>query len=162
LAASPKKLVLPYKLLYAGFCLLLVWNLAIIGAPYLVNSHNKIFQYLGSAVYFFMDPVCHQLPDRSLFIAALPMPVCARCFFIYLAGLFVVGWPLFTKRFSCWPRFVYIILGIFVGLDILSEKLQLFENWFELRMLSGFVLGALIFRLILEGVVVGSRKKIDE
>src|SRR5436190_256549 len=31
--------------------------------------------------------VCHQIPERSLWIAATPMPVCARCTGIYFGAL---------------------------------------------------------------------------
>ena len=33
--------------------------------------------------------VCHQIPSRSLFIRGYQIPVCARCFAIYIA--FIVG-----------------------------------------------------------------------
>ena len=145
------------KILRIGFYLLLAWNLSIFAAPYFVVSHIKMVQYIGNLIYFFMDPVCHQLPERSLFLANLPMPVCARCFFIYSAGLFITGFAYITKRFRLWPRYVYVLLAVFPAMEILAEKIHLYDNWIELRALSGMVLGVLIFRLILEGVLNGNK-----
>ena len=147
-----------FKFLRTGFYLLLFWNLSILAAPYWAASDVKFLQYLGSLIYFFMDPVCHQLPERSLFLAQLPMPVCARCFFIYSAGLFVTGFAFFTKRFRFWPRYIYVLMALFSASEILAEKIHLYDNWIELRALSGFVLGILIFRLILEGIIYGNKK----
>lgn len=146
------------KFLRIGFYLLLFWNLSIFAAPYLVASHVKMAQYFGSLIYFFMDPVCHQLPERSLFLADLPMPVCARCFFIYSAGLFITGFAYLTKRFRFWPWYVYALMALFSGMEIIAEKIHLYDNWIELRAFSGIVLGILIFRLILEGIINGNRK----
>jgi uncharacterized membrane protein len=38
------------------------------------------------AVYAIGSAVCHQLPSRSFFLNAVPLPVCARCLGIYLGG----------------------------------------------------------------------------
>lgn len=141
-----------------GFYLLLFWNLSILVAPYWTASHIRPLQYLGSLIYFFMDPVCHQLPERSLFLAHLPMPVCARCFFIYFSGLFTFGMASISKRFRFWPWYVYLLMAFFSGIEILSEKIHLYDNWIELRALSGIVLGLLIFHLILEGIISGNKK----
>ncbi len=146
------------KILRIGFYLLLLWNLSILVAPYLMASPIKMFQYFGSLIYFFMDPVCHQLPKRSLFLADLPMPVCARCFFIYSSGLLVTGFAYFTKRFHFWNWYVYVLLAVFTAMEVLAEKIHLYGNWVELRAFSGIVLGVLIFRLILEGIINGNRK----
>src|SRR5262245_39522704 len=44
----------------------------------------------GRALVFAFRRVCHQIPERSFFIAGLPMAVCARCAGAY-AGLLAGG-----------------------------------------------------------------------
>ncbi len=146
------------KVLFAGFLLLLLWLLAIMAAPVLVSAQYKVLNILGSAIYFFMDPVCHQLPGRSLFMSGLPMPVCARCFAIYLTGTVVVGFAIMRKAFYLWPTHRYVILSLLAGVLIVPEKAGWMADYVEVRMLAGGLLGVLIFRLLLEAVVYGKRK----
>jgi uncharacterized membrane protein len=129
-----------------------IWILLSVSAPLLVASQIKILQILGTSIYFFMDPVCHQLPDRSLFFGALPFPVCARCFSIYTGGFIVFLWALLKKPSHPWPKVVYLVFGSFIITEILSEKIQLYENLIELRMFSGFLIGLILFRMILETI----------
>lgn len=152
---------MPIFLLWISFGGLLIWNLALIFAPLLGSSANRFAQIVGGVIYFFMDPVCHQLPERSLFIANLPMPVCARCFSIYLAAFFTVAVPLLGRRLRHWPGLVYAGMALLVGLEIGAEKLDLIHNWFELRLFSGFILGILLARLFIEGIFSEFRKGID-
>ncbi len=155
-------LELPKTFLLILFVGLFLWNLAIIMAPVLVQSQMEMLRYLGTTVYFFMDPVCHQLPERSLYLMGLPLPVCGRCTTIYFAGLITVGWVLIKNRFTHWPRSVYAGLALIVALEIFMEKLYLIESWMELRLISGLALGILIFRLVLEGAVSERVRKINE
>lgn len=148
-----------YRMLIYAFSLLVLWNVMILLSPLLLTSDNRFFQYLGSSIYFLMDPVCHQLAERSLFIGKVPLPVCARCTFIYLAGLVVIVVPLLRQKFKPWPPKIYVLPAFIVGLEIFSEKLHFIHNLTELRLLSGLLLGMLIFRLILEGIYNGNRKQ---
>ncbi len=148
-----------HKFLFAGFFLLLLWLMAIVVAPVLVAAPYKALNLLGSAIYFFMDPVCHQLPDRSLFISGLPMPVCARCFAIYLTGTVVIGFAIMKKAFYLWPARWYIVLTLLAAVLILPEKAGWMADYVEIRMLAGVLLGVLIFRLILEAIVYGKKGK---
>jgi uncharacterized membrane protein len=42
---------------------------------------------LGRLLRLTYAPVCHQMPERSLAAAGLPLPVCTRCTGLYLGGL---------------------------------------------------------------------------
>ncbi len=147
------------RFLLSGLILLAVWTGLIIFAPFLVASKSPLLNYMGSAVYFFMDPVCHQLPQRSLYLASLPMPVCARCFSIYLSGVFIFLWQYLSKKRTPWSLKTYILLSIPPVMDILAEKAGLYHNWVELRMLSGALMGAVIFKLIIESFIKSEKKK---
>jgi uncharacterized membrane protein len=146
------------KFLISGLILLFVWTALIILAPLLIASKSVFLNYLGSAIYFFMDPVCHQLPQRSLYLVSIPMPVCARCFSIYSSGVFVFLWQLLSKKRNSWSLKVYLFLVIPVVVEIISEKIGLYHNIFEVRMVSGLLLGVIIFKLIIESFIDRSRK----
>ncbi len=147
------------KLLVAGFLLSVLWLTAIVAAPVLVAAKSRFLQMAGSAIYFFMDPVCHQLTDRCLFISGLPMPVCARCFSIYAAGTVVTGVAVAKKAFYLWPVRWYAFLAAGAAILIVPEKAGWVGDYVEARILAGVLLGVLIFRLILEAVVYGKRKR---
>ena len=50
--------------------------------------------------------ICHQLPERSFFLDARQLPVCARCTGLYLSGAAgVLAWLLW-KGTRGWRRFV--------------------------------------------------------
>ncbi len=141
------------KFLIIGLILLIFWTGTILLAPFLITSDIHVFNYLGSIIYFFIDPVCHQLPERSLFFNSIPMPVCARCFSIYLSGVFVFLWQLSLKKRDNWSLKVYILIAIPIILEIISEKIGLYHNWLEIRMLSGVLSGTIIFKLIIESYI---------
>lgn len=54
--------------------------------------------FLAAFAYSVGGVVCHQLPERSFFVAGRQLPVCARCTGLYLgvaAGL--IGWFLIRR-----------------------------------------------------------------
>jgi len=136
----------------AAIVSLLFWNLAILLAPILASSSNSLLQIISGGIYFFMDPVCHQLAERSFFIYEWPMPVCVRCFTIYLSSFITMIYTMLRKRLIQWPGRIYLIMILLVGLEIGAEKLELIQNWFELRMLNGLLLGILLARLFMESI----------
>ncbi len=135
------------------FGALLLWNLLIVLAPILGQSSWRPLQYVSGAIYFFMDPVCHQLPQRSLFLQHLPFPVCARCFSIYLAGLLVFLTAILQRRVRSWTYRRYFILGILVVVGIVLEKFGLLPDVNEVRFVNGLLAGFFLFRLLLESLL---------
>ena len=88
--------------------------------------------------------VCHQMPERSLWIQGHPMAVCARCFGIYLgylAGLLV--YPLAYNRLDMGlPRRRWLILALLpISIDFLGGYLGLFENTLASRTATGLIAG---------------------
>jgi uncharacterized membrane protein len=139
--------------------ILSLWLLLIISAPVFVQSGYRILQLIGTGIYFFVDPVCHQLPDRSLFLGSLPFPVCTRCLFIYSGGLIILLIAHFTKKFHRWNGFVYIIMGLIIIAELFMEKLMGIQSYTELRILSGLLMGAVITRFALESITLIGEKK---
>jgi hypothetical protein len=44
------------------------------------------YTLLPAVVYEAAGLICHQRPDRSFHLAGIQLPVCARCFGLYLSG----------------------------------------------------------------------------
>ncbi|MBN1407531.1 MAG: DUF2085 domain-containing protein [Calditrichaceae bacterium] len=126
---------------------------AITTAPLLMQSGNLFLNYFGTVIYFLADPICHQLPERSLFINDLPMPVCARCFSIYLGGFFIFALAWIKQSCKQWPNWIYYAAVSLFSIEILLEHVNLYHNIIELRLLSGFILGLLLFRILLETII---------
>jgi uncharacterized membrane protein len=56
-------------------------------------SHLTAFVYLLGSV------VCHQIPERSFYLAGAQFPVCARCTGLYVGGLAGLGvWLVYRRR----------------------------------------------------------------
>ncbi|MHB2149718.1 DUF2085 domain-containing protein [Calditrichota bacterium LG25] len=128
------------KLLLVG---LLVLNLLNALAPLLVGSSHALFQWIGTGIYFLLDPACHQQPERSFFIKGLPMALCVRCTFIYLgmaAGLVMI----MVKKRLFLPEAVYVSFLIFLILEIGTEAIGIYSNFKTLRSISGLVSGILL------------------
>jgi uncharacterized membrane protein len=88
--------------------------------------------------------VCHQIPERSLWVQGHPMAVCARCFGVYLgyfAGLLM--YPLARKRLDAGlPRRRWLIVALLpMIVDFAGGYFGLFENSLASRTATGFIAG---------------------
>ncbi len=136
-----------------GFIVLLFWDILIFSAPVLSYSNVPFFQYSGAFLYLLFDPVCHQLPARSFFFLDIPFPVCVRCTSIYLGSLFMFGFSLISGSLNKWPRAAFLpALGL-ISAEIFLEKIGVYQNWAGLRIISGLLLGIIITRLLIEGLL---------
>lgn len=94
---------LPFWLLVAGASL---W----VGSVFLAPLAGANGWAVGSWVYAFFDPVCHQRPERSFALWGEPLAVCHRCFGLYtgfLAGLVVLPvWEGLRRRLLDRPRLI--------------------------------------------------------
>jgi uncharacterized membrane protein len=61
-----------------------VWLAAVIGSP-MALAHNRMHLPVLTT-YEIGKRICHQRPERSFHLDAVQMPVCARCFGLYLSG----------------------------------------------------------------------------
>ena len=75
-----------------GYALILgltaLWCLAFTCVPFLAKG-NTTMQILSAGMACFFSPICHQVPERSFYIAGQPLAVCMRCTAIY--GGFLLG-----------------------------------------------------------------------
>jgi uncharacterized membrane protein len=71
--------------------LTLTWVALVLAAPVIAFGAPT-----SALVYGFGSLICHQRPERSFHIAAAQLPVCARCFGLYMGvpiGLMITGLP---------------------------------------------------------------------
>ena len=120
----------------------LLWVGLIITTPlFLANGLSSI----SSPLYSFFGYICHQIPERSLHLAAHQMAVCTRCFGVYAglaAGLLV--YPLWRTldEVEAIPR-VWLFLSLVpVGIDWTLTIFGIWENTHFSRFVTGGILGA--------------------
>lgn len=85
-------------------------------------------------------PLCHQLPERTLLLQGLAMPICSRCAGIY-AGL-VLGVLACIPRswLGAMPRVVTVAAAA-MALDVSTQALGLHAPWHPSRLATGLALG---------------------
>ncbi len=88
-----------------------------------------------TVVQILFHALCHQIPERSLWIAGAPMAVCARCAGIYFGALAAL-----VSR-AKWRRDGLLAAGLLVALDMASEAVGLRPAIAVLRVATGFGLG---------------------
>jgi uncharacterized membrane protein len=95
--------------------------------------------------------VCHQIPERSFFIDAHQLPVCARCTGLYLSGAAGLIGFLGVKAARAWrsiplePRRVMrvlLIAGAPTALSLVSGAIGLWDGSNLTRALLSIPLGA--------------------
>ncbi len=84
--------------------------------------------------------MCHRLPERTLTLAGVAMPLCSRCSGIF-AGVAVgalAAWPKLTSR--AWRWAITAAAGG-MALDVATQDLGLHPVWHTTRLASGFAFG---------------------
>jgi len=62
----------------------LLWTAALLAAP--AALARPAFAAPSAVIYAASSRICHQRPERSFNLAGTQLPVCARCFGLYVAG----------------------------------------------------------------------------
>ena len=112
--------------------------------PVLRPGRHCLSDLLALILHAAYSKVCHQLPERSLWIQGHPMAVCARCLGIYLgyfAGLLV--YPLIHNRLELRlpsPRWL-IVACMPIAIDFLGGYSGLFQNSLASRITTGLIAG---------------------
>lgn len=102
--------------------------------PWLLQWQHQLFYSL-----------CHQIPERSLWINGQPMAVCSRCFGIYSA--FALGWCLlpWMPDWNESPLFFgkYVLLGAVLlnVADLVGNLAGFWENTLTSRLVLGCLVG---------------------
>lgn len=94
----------------------------------------------GELLDLFFVPMCHRLPERTLSLAGVAMPLCSRC-----AGIFAgvaLGALLMRPRVEIarW-RILVVVAGALMLLDVVTQDLGLHPIWHATRIASGLLFG---------------------
>jgi uncharacterized membrane protein len=64
----------------------LLWAAVLPMAAWLRDAQSGAVSLFAFLVYRVGGVICHQRPERSFYLGAVPLPVCARCAGIYAGG----------------------------------------------------------------------------
>lgn len=104
------------------------------------------------AVYQALSPICHQLPERSFHIHAIPLGVCFRCTGI-IAG-FLVALSVPWRGLQTWKVYTILLVAVTpVVVDWLLGFLGIWDSWVT-ALLTGVWMGS-----VFAGAVVGIMDK---
>jgi uncharacterized membrane protein len=140
-----------------------MWALVMVGALSFVGllvaaplAQANGLQWFSLAVYEAFSHVCHQIPERSFYIAGYPLAVCARCTGLYVGfAVAVAFYPLMTslKRTHAPERKWLFIAAAPLAIDFALGLFGAWENTHVSRLLTGALLGAVSVFFILPGLV---------
>lgn len=132
----------------SAFTILTIVSLIVV-APLTAESHFATSVYRGFAAF------CHQLPERSYFIAGHKFAVCSRCTGLYAGfALTLVLYPLLRPlRSMDWPPPVWLVLAaVPLAIDFALTFLGIWENTHTSRLLTGLLLGGVSVFYVMPGV----------
>ena len=129
----------------------MVWAALAIGAlllPLLITTAPLAkangFVALSIPIYQAFSHLCHQLPERSFFLAGHPLAVCARCTGAYFGfAAAVLGYPLITSLKSRHvPETKWLfIAAVPLAIDFGLTWTGIWENTHWSRFATGALLG---------------------
>jgi len=134
----------------AGCSLVILGMIA--GAPLALARGHNVF---AGAIYGGFSHLCHQIPERSFFIAGHQFAVCARCTGLY-AGFTVATlcYPFLRslRRTDTPPRRWLFIAAVPLAVDFSLGFFGLWENTHLSRLLTGALLGSVAVFYVLPGL----------
>jgi uncharacterized membrane protein len=126
---------------------------AIIAAPLALSSGHLLW---ALPIYHAFSLVCHQIPERSFFIAGHPFAVCARCFGLY-AGftLATIAYPLVRslKNTDAPPRKWLFMAAVPLVIDYALGAFGIWNNTHSSRFITGALLGAVAVFYTMPGLL---------
>ncbi len=125
----------------------------IVGAPLATASNHQQF---AVAIYHSFKTLCHQLPERSFFIAGHQFAVCARCTGLYSGfALVLVLYPLIRSLDSVdVPPVRWLFLAAApLALDFSLTFFGIWENTHTSRLLTGMLLGGVTVFYVMPGIL---------
>src|SRR5258705_359816 len=125
----------------------------ILGAPLALNAGHPIW---ALTIYRAFSYVCHQIPERSFFIAGHPFAVCSRCTGLY-AGFAAAtfAYPLVRSlRQTEAPARKWLFLAAApLAIDFAVGYFGIWENTHSSRFATGALLGAVAVFYVMPGLM---------
>ncbi|OLE50751.1 MAG: hypothetical protein AUG51_26745 [Acidobacteria bacterium 13_1_20CM_3_53_8] len=114
------------------------------------------YSFLALSIYQGFRYVCHQIPERSFYVAGHPLAVCARCTGIY-AGLAagVIIYPLVRSIGKIeTPRREWLLLALVpMTVDFSLTFFGVWQNTHLSRFLTGALFGSVAALYIVPGLI---------
>jgi uncharacterized membrane protein len=123
----------------------LAWLTLLVLAPLAAPS-------LAAVVYAVGGVICHQIPDRSLHLGGVQLPVCARCLGIYAgaaaaASIHVIGgfapssvrWRMLSPRTA---RRLFLLTAAPTLITFALDYADLWDTSNVVRVIAGLIAGA--------------------
>lgn len=135
-------------------------SLVVVAPVALASGHDT----LALVIYRAFSRVCHQIPERSFYVAGHPLAACARCtgiYFGFAAG--VVLYPLVRslKRVDAPARKWLLVALLPMALDFALDFLGVRGNTHLTRSLTGALAGAVTAFYVLPGLMDLSRMSLS-
>jgi len=124
----------------------------IVGAPLAAGNNSPRFAFV---VYRAFGTFCHQLPERSFFVAGHQFAVCARCTGLYFGfALLTLLYPFFKPIRSIeLPNVKWLFLsGVPMLVDFSLTFFGLWENTHTSRLATGLLLGSVTVFYVMPGL----------
>jgi uncharacterized membrane protein len=130
-----------------------IWGVlcALALASPVLQAHS--FVSAAAVLHASFSRFCHQIPHRSFFLLGHPLPVCQRCFGLYL-GLFFGSFiyiPFFYRSRSA-RRMTVAIACLPALLDVFLTWCGVWPGAGVRRCVTGWILGYLISPLLTQGM----------
>lgn len=128
--------------------------LVIAGAlPWLV-PYARAYLPIGQAGVWLdaaFTPMCHRLPERSLALAGVVMPLCSRCAGVFagLASGALVPRPALSRRGD---KLAITAASALMLADVVTQDLGLHPVWHATRIATGLLFGHLLGSAILRAL----------
>ena len=125
----------------------------IVGAPLALKAGWPL---LGLTLYRSFSYLCHQIPERSFFVAGHPFAVCSRCFGLYAGfAAAVIFYPLVKSlRTTETPARKWLLVAALpMAIDFSIEFLGLGHNSHFSRFSTGALIGAVAVFYIVPGLM---------
>jgi uncharacterized membrane protein len=112
----------------------------------------------GVAADALFATMCHRLPERTLVLAGVAMPLCSRCAGVF-AGAAVgalAAWPRLSPRGH---RLLITAAGAAMLLDVATQDLGLHPVWHATRLATGFFFGYAVGAAALVALLRAAREE---
>ena len=143
---------------WGSVCVLALAVVALIVAAPLSLAHGH--ELGGQTIYQAFSSACHQIPERSFYVAGHPLAVCARCTGLY-AGLAagVLLFPLVRPlRSAETPARLWLLIAAApTVLDFSLGFFGIWQNTHYSRFVTGALLGSVAAFFIVPGLIDLSR-----
>jgi uncharacterized membrane protein len=143
---------------WGSVCVLALAVVALIVAAPLALAHGH--ELSGQTIYQAFSRACHQIPERSFYVAGHPLAVCARCAGLY-AGLAagILLFPLVRSLQSAETpaRLWLLIAAAPTALDFSLGFFGIWHNTHVSRFVTGALLGWVAAFFVVPGLIDLSR-----